>query len=181
MPTHAAFLRGVNLAGRRRASAEALRACFDELGFADVATFRTSGNVVFSAGRDTRAGLAERIERGLEQALGYDVAVFLRTEAEIRGIAAHEPFPAEQVEASQGKLQVTMLHTKPRAALRKKVLALATEEDPLAFEGRELYWLPSGMMRDTTLDLKALGKLLGQTTQRTKGTMELLAGKYFGG
>ena len=33
---------------------------------------------------------------------------------------------------------------KPSAAARKKVLALATDQDLLALEGRELYWLPSG-------------------------------------
>ena len=70
--------------------------------------------------------------------------VFLRSCAEVAAIAAQEPFRRKAVEASKGKLQVMLLAKKPTAAARKKVLALATDEDLLAIEGRELYWLPSG-------------------------------------
>ena len=49
MAAHAAFLRGVNLGPRRRVSSEELRAVFEGIGFEDVASFRTSGNVVFSS------------------------------------------------------------------------------------------------------------------------------------
>jgi hypothetical protein len=34
-------------------------------------------------------------------------------------------------------------------------------------------------MRDSALDLGSIEKLLGPTTMRTKGTIELLAAKYF--
>lgn len=43
---------------------------------------------------------------------------------------------------------------------RKKVLALATDEDLLAIEGRELYWLPSGGLSESDLDSKALDAAL---------------------
>jgi uncharacterized protein (DUF1697 family) len=181
MPTHAAFLRGINLGRRRRVTSETLKACFEELGLEDVATFRTSGNVVFAAGSEARAKLRARIERGLERSLGYDVDVFLRTAAELRAITEHEPFPPAQVAASEGKLQVALLQEKASAGVRKRVLALASEEDRLTFGDRELYWLPSGGMRDSALDMKALGDLLGSTTVRTKGTIEQLAAKFFPG
>jgi uncharacterized protein (DUF1697 family) len=179
MPTHAAFLRGINLGRRRRVTSVALRACFEQLDLDEVATFRTSGNVVFAAGREARAELRARIERGLERSLGYDVDVFLRGAGELRAIAAHEPFRPVQVAASDGKLQVALLQDKPPAAVRKRVLAAATEDDRLAFGDRELYWLPSGGMRDSALDMRTLGDLLGSTTVRTKGTIEQLAAKFF--
>jgi hypothetical protein len=72
-----------------------------------------------------------------------------------------------------------MLAKKPSPSLRKQVVALATDEDRLDFGDLELYWLPSGMMRDSGLDLKAVEKLVGPWTMRTKGTLELLAEKYF--
>ncbi len=172
---YAAFLRGVNLGRNRRVSGAELKALFEELGAEDVATFRTSGNVVFEAPRD----MARAIEQHLEASLGYEVAIFLRTAEELKAIAAERPFPAKQVEASKGKLQVSMLSKAPPAATRKKVLALATEGDRLAFGKRELYWLPSGGTLDSELDHKAIDKLLGRTTMRTKGTVELLAAKYF--
>jgi uncharacterized protein (DUF1697 family) len=173
---YAAFLRGVNVGRNHRVSSAELKSMFEELGADDVATFRSSGNVVFEAPRD----MARNIEQHLEKTLGYEVAIFLRTEKELKEIAAHRPFPAKEVEASKGKLQVSMLGKKPTAAVRKKALALATDQDRLAFGERELYWLPSGGTLESKLDRKALDKLLGATTMRTKGTVDLLAEKYFG-
>jgi uncharacterized protein (DUF1697 family) len=173
---YAAFLRGVNVGRNHRVSSAELKSMFEELGADDVATFRSSGNVVFEAPRD----MARNIEQHLEKTLGYEVAIFLRTEKELKQIAAHRPFPAKEVEASKGKLQVSMLGKKPTAAVRKKALALATDQDLLAFGERELYWLPSGGTLESKLDRKALDKLLGATTMRTKGTVDLLAEKYFG-
>ena len=73
MPSHVAFLRGMNLGGRRITNDD-LRAEFEALGFADVACFRASGNVVFSA-KDGEAKLTSEIEAGLGEALGYEVPV----------------------------------------------------------------------------------------------------------
>ncbi len=67
---------------------------------------------------------------------------------------------------------------KPTAAAKKKVLALASDEDLLAIEGRELYWLPSGGLLESGLDLKAIEALLGTDTRRTMGTIEQIAAKY---
>ena len=172
---YAAFLRAVNLGRNRRVSGADLCKTFEELGLEEVASFRTSGNVVFEAPRDMSA----QIEKALEDALGYDVGVFLRSAPELAEIVAYEPFKPAQVDRSKGKLQVSMLSAKPSAATRKKVLALATDEDLLAFGKRELYWLPSGGTMESALDRKALDGLLGATTMRTKGTVEQLAAKFF--
>ena len=179
MATHAAFLRGINVSNRRTTN-EGLKACFAKLDLDDVASFRASGNVVFTAeGRRPAGKLAGEIEQQLEGALGYPVPTFLRTAAQMRAIAEHQPFPAKRVAASNGKLQTLLLAKKPTAAVRKKVLALALDEDPLAFEGSELYWLPSGNMRDSSLDLNAVGAAVGLYTMRTKGTLEQIAAKFF--
>jgi uncharacterized protein (DUF1697 family) len=179
MPDCVAFLRGMNVGGHRIGSGE-LRTLFEELRLEDVSTFRASGNVIFDAADEPPAKLTRRIETGLAAALGYEVPVFLRTAEEIRAIAADRPFTAAAVEASKGKLQVALLSARPNAAARKAVLKLASDEDRLAFGERELYWLPSGGILDSELDLKAVGKLLGQMTVRTEGTVEQIAGKYFG-
>jgi uncharacterized protein (DUF1697 family) len=179
MERYAAFLRGMNL-GRRRITNEALRAHVAELGFEDVATFRASGNVVFGAPGDEPLGtVGRRLEEGLGKALSYDVPVFARTAEQVRGMAAFDPFDAKLVAASKGKLQVTLLTRRPTAAARRSALALATDDDLLAIEGAELYWLPSGGTLESVLDLKALGKLLGPTTMRTKGTIDQIAEKFF--
>jgi uncharacterized protein (DUF1697 family) len=166
----------VNLGRNRRVTSAQLKSLFEEAGAEDVATFRTSGNVIFEASRDMAAAL----ESHLEKALGQEVVIFLRTASEVKEIAAHEPFTAEDVEASKGKLQVALLGKKPTDATRKKALELSTDEDLLAFGKRELYWLPSGGTMESELDRKTLDELLGPTTMRTKGTVELLAAKFFG-
>lgn len=171
-----AFLRGMNL-GRRRIKNDELRTEFEALGFEDVTTFRASGNVIFSAPKQGEGALTKTIERGLGEVLGYEVPVFLRSCGEVAEIAAREPFPAKAIAASKGKLQVTMLAKKPTAAARKKVLALASDEDSLAIEARELFWLPNGGTIDSELDLKAIERALGKGTQRTLGTIERVAAK----
>lgn len=179
MPQYAAFLRGINISNRRVKN-DALRLCCEGMGFVDVAIFRASGNVILGADGASKAeAVARRIEAGLADSLGYEVPVFLRTTAQVRAIARHEPFDAKLVEASAGKLQVALLPDTPRSPVRKRALSLATEEDRLAIRGRELYWLPSGRMSDSTLDLKGLESLLGPWTMRTKDTIEQIAAKHF--
>jgi len=177
MPSHVAFLRGMNLGGRRIKNEE-LRAEFETLGFADVGCFRASGNVVFSA-KGSEAKLTSQIEAGLGEALGYEVPVFLRSAKELGALAAHEPFDAAEVKASKGKLQVALLSKKPAARPRKQALAEAGDEDRLAIEGRELYWLPSGGISDSDLDLKSIEAVVGPWTMRTMGTIEQIVAKYF--
>jgi uncharacterized protein (DUF1697 family) len=179
MPKYAAFLRGINLGRNRRVSSTELRSHFEKLGFQDINTFRTSGNVVFDAGREPVAKVTDRIEKELAESLGYEVAIFLRTASQLRAVANRQPFAASLVEASKGKLQVMMLSEKPAKRAREQVLALASDEDALVFDDRELYWLPRGGIRDSRLDIKAVEKLLGATTMRTKGTIEQLTAKYF--
>lgn len=178
MDRYVAFLRGMNLSGRRITNND-LRSRFEALGCAEVATFRASGNVIFAVGGEEPAALTERLEVGLGEALDYEVPVFLRSAAELQRIAASEPFGAKAVEASAGKLQIALLREAPSAAARKKAKALSTDADRLVLEGRELYWLPRGRMSDSELDLKAIGAILGLTTIRTKGTIDQIAAKHF--
>ncbi len=176
---YAAFLRGINLGRQRRVGGAELRTLFGELRFDEVATFRTSGNVVFAAGGERASALRPRIEQALEAALGYDVTVFLRSAKEVRELAGQRPFAPAQLKASKGKHQVLLLSKRPAARARDEVLRLATDDDALRFGDRELHWLPSGGTRDAGLDLSAVEKLIGPTTMRTMGTIDQLAAKFF--
>jgi uncharacterized protein (DUF1697 family) len=173
MADHAAFLRGINVSGRR-VTGEQLCDCLEGLGLEEVRTFRASGNLVFGGAAGEAA-----LERALAAGLGYEVAVFLRAAGDVRAIAAHEPFDAGVVAAAKGKLQVTFLKALPPAAKRKEVLARATDDDRLAFGERELYWLPSGGTQQSALGMKEIDRLLGPNTMRTMGTVEQLAAKFF--
>lgn len=177
MNRYVAFLRGMNLGGRRIKNEE-LRRHFAEMGFEEVATFRASGNVIFSsAGREAGSGLARRVEAELGERLGYEVPVFLRSVEEVAAVAAREPFGPQLVAKSKGKLQISFLTGKPKPEAKKKALALSTDEDLLAIEGRELYWLPSGGISESGLDWKPIEAALGPGTIRTMGTVRQIAAK----
>jgi uncharacterized protein (DUF1697 family) len=165
--------------GGHRLTNEELRGHFAAMGFADVASFRASGNVIFAAPAGAPDDVAARIEQGLAEALGYEVPTFIRSSAQMRTIAASQPFTADRLAASAGKLQVALLAAPPSRDAREAVLALGGDSDALAFGECELYWLPSGGLLDSPLDLKAVAALLGVITIRTKNTIEQIAAKHF--
>lgn len=177
MPRHVAFLRAINVGGRR-ASRDQLTACLESLGFENVTTFRASGNLIFDAPRQSQTALTKRIDDALTESLGYDVRSFLRTAAQVHAIAAHTPFPKKVIDASGGKLQVALLRKRPPKAACDDVLAMATDDDRLAVEGTELYWLPSGGQMQTELNLRAIDDLVGENTRRTKSMVGEIAEKF---
>ncbi|HVW45759.1 MAG TPA: DUF1697 domain-containing protein [Solirubrobacterales bacterium] len=180
MERHVAFLRGINL-GNRRVKGPELVAHFEAMGLEDVATFRAGGNVVFvDPGGATEARLQARVEAGLEERLGYDVPVFLRSAGEVLAIAARDPFDAAAIEASKGRPQVILLGRKPSAKAKEALEGITPEGDLMVFEGRELHWLPTVGLSETELDTKALDAALGRGTTRTAGTIAALAAKYCG-
>jgi uncharacterized protein (DUF1697 family) len=176
MERYVAFLRGMNLGGRRIKNDE-LKREFEELGLGEVSCFRASGNVIFATEESGEEKLKQRIESGLGESLGYEVPVFLRSAAELAAVSAEEPFAAALVDASRGKLQVAFLPAVPKANARKQALALASGDDRLVIDGRELYWLPSGGISESDLDLKTIESAVGPWTMRTKGTVDQIATK----
>jgi uncharacterized protein (DUF1697 family) len=175
---YVAFLRGMNL-GKRRINNPALVAHFEAMGLEDVATFRASGNVVFvDPAGESESKLQKRLEKELDERLGYDVAVFLRSAKEVAAIAGREPFDAKAIKASKGKPQVVLLGRKPSAKAKKAVEELCPDGDLMVVEDRELHWLPTVGLSETEIDTKALDKALGKGTTRTVGTIEQIAAKY---
>jgi uncharacterized protein (DUF1697 family) len=171
VPRYAAFLRGINVSGTR-VSKDDLCAPLTELGFENVTTFRASGNVIFDAPREPATKLAKKIEKALADELGFTKATtFVRSAAEMRALANDDPFPREPDQ----KLHVMFCLKKPPAP----VLKLATKSDQLKIGKKELYWAPEGRMTDSEIDLKAVEKLIGPNTMRTKGTVDQIAERWF--
>ena len=86
-----ALLRGINVGGKNLVRMADLRAAFEEMGFADVATYIQSGNVLFRAPREKREELADRIETKLSRRFGSQLKVVLLTEAQLRAVVANAP------------------------------------------------------------------------------------------
>jgi uncharacterized protein (DUF1697 family) len=163
---YAAFLRAINIGGRRIKGPELCAA----IGFEGACSFRASGNVVFDAASEPSEG---SIEQQLRKELRYEVVTFLRGAREMAALAAGQPFEPG------AKYHVMFLKALPSPTRQRAVLALATADDRLGWGARELLWRPRGRMTDSELDLKAVYKLIGPNTMRTNGTVEQIAAKYF--
>ncbi|PZT73510.1 MULTISPECIES: DUF1697 domain-containing protein [unclassified Streptomyces] len=105
-----ALLRGLNVPGRS-VKMERLRELFTELGLASVRSYIQSGNVFFESGETDRPALAARIGDHLARALGYDVAVCLRTVPELEALIARDPF--QDVEATDDIRRCVVFTTEP--------------------------------------------------------------------
>jgi uncharacterized protein (DUF1697 family) len=146
MPTFVSLLRSVNVAGRTLRMAE-LRALYERLGHHDVVTYVQSGNVVSRTSTRSADVVAERIRTAVRGELGLDVAVLVRTPAELHRILDHNPFLASGAHRPQ-TLHVTFLAERPSAARTRSVDGHAFEPDEFRIEGREVYVVcPNGYGR----------------------------------
>jgi len=157
---------------------EALRALFAGLGFSRVETLLASGNVVFEGGGGNARALERRIERTLGAELGYEVATFLRTDAEVEALARAQPFPSAEVAAAHN-LYVGFLPEAPESTGAAALAALATGEHRLRLEGREIFWLSRVPTSESKLSYKSFERALAMpATFRGMKTLERLAAKY---
>jgi uncharacterized protein (DUF1697 family) len=91
MPGYVALLRGVNVGGKNLIKMPALKACFEANGFADVATYIQSGNVLFASPETRVAGLTQRIEEMLAETFAYQATVVVRNRAQMRAVVERAP------------------------------------------------------------------------------------------
>ena len=97
MPQFVVLLRGVNVGGAHRGPMAAFRELLEGEGYTDVATLLNSGNAVFRSSRRLAATHAEAIGARLQERLGVDVPVVVKTSAEFVATVAQCPFvPPEE-------------------------------------------------------------------------------------
>ncbi len=175
--THVAFLRAINVGGRRLTMDE-LKAGFAPLGFQDVATWQATGNVAFRTDPDAAVGdLEARIAVVLGDELGIEVPTIVRTADQVRAIASGVPFTEEQVAATDGRVQVLFVRDEPTAAAIEAALSHDTDEDELHWGERELWWLPRTGVSTSDLRVRQV-EALGVTTMRTHRAVAGLVAKH---
>jgi uncharacterized protein (DUF1697 family) len=171
-----AFLRAINVGGHT-VRMDRLRQLFEALGLARVETFIASGNVIFESPARSAAALEKKIEAHLEKELGYAVATFLRTPAELAAIAAHQPFASAETDASGASVYVSFFGERPAPEAARKLMALRNDVDDFRVNEREAYWLRRS--RESSFVAPPIEKILGMPgTMRNVTTVRKLAGKY---
>ena len=177
MPNTVAFLRAINVGVHVVRMAD-LKRVFETLGLADVETFIASGNVVFQSNVKNHAALEMKIERALEQALGYAVPTFLRSCDDLAAIAATTPFAAAEHAGAQAFV-VGLLKTPLPADQAARVRAFNSEMDAFHVRGREVYWLCRRKQSESTFSNAVFERALRvPSTWRGISTMQKMAAKY---
>jgi uncharacterized protein (DUF1697 family) len=168
-----AFLRGINVGGHR-VKMDHLTSLFEELGLKNVSTFIASGNVIFESRAKDIAALERKIEKHLNDALGYAVPTFIRTSEELAAVTIYRAFP--DADAEEATINVLFLHAPLSGEVQEKVLALCSDLDTLHIHGREVYWLCRGKMSESKLFVRGLlEKTIGEvTTTRNLTTLNKL-------
>jgi uncharacterized protein (DUF1697 family) len=173
-----AFLRAINVGGGRTVKMQSLRRIFESLGFSMVETFIASGNVVFETMTQRTNTLERKIEKALQEALGYEVRIFVRTEAELAKIANYRPFRQSKFDDTW-HMNIIFLADSLNQKLKQSVRALRTDTDAFEVHGQEIYWLRRRKRNGGPFSTVPLEKILDRTfTVRAANTIKKIATKY---
>jgi uncharacterized protein (DUF1697 family) len=179
MGLRVALLRGINVGGHR-VKMDRLREHCAGLGLVNPCTFIASGNVVFDGredededGEDGDREVEVLIERGLMEALGYEVPTFVRGMDDLAAIAAVDS-PADVAH------YVGFLKGEPDPQTRAIFAGLSSDRDRFHCEGREFHWLSHGKISDSPLFGRAFDRATRDVphTMRNMNTIRRLLAKF---
>lgn len=171
--TYVALLRGINLGARNKISMSDLRELVGGVQADDVTTYLQSGNVVFKTAAPA-GGLAAALEAAIKRELGLEIAVLLRTPADLAGLVEGNPFAASAPEPKT--LHVTFLADRPRAGRFDVLDPARSPPDEFRVAGREVYLhCPNGYGRSKLTNAYFEKQLGVAATTRNWNTVTKLA------
>jgi uncharacterized protein (DUF1697 family) len=173
MTRHIALLRGINVGGHNKVPMADLRRVLEEAGFEDVKTYVQSGNVALSAAEKSPGKVGRNVEKAIEDAFGFDIAVVVRSRDEIAALVEDDPLGDV---ATEPKYRIVVFLAEK---LDRKRLADVDPDEfaPEAFALRDyeiVMWAPDGQ-RDSKLVKTLTEKRTGVVgTARNWRTVEKL-------
>ena len=172
MARYVALLRGVNIGPRNRVAMPVLREALEEAGFEDVRTYVQSGNIALTS-RAKPETVRRKVERVVAERFGLEIAVVVRTRAELAAVVKRNPL--RKVATEPKRYQVSFLSGKLSAKIVRELEEAAAAGERVVVSGREVYaWHPQTVAR-SKLWAKLAGKTLGVTaTSRNWTTVEAL-------
>ena len=177
MPRYFAFLRAINVGGHT-VTMENLRKLCESFGLSNVETFIASGNLIFQSTNQDASALEQKIASGLQSALGYEVATFIRSEAELAQIVAYQAFPRSELDTAVA-FNIAFLSGPLNDTGRRKLMGLSSAIDSFVPHAREIYWLCLKKQSESTFSNAVLEKTLGvKSTLRGVNTVRKLAARY---
>ena len=91
MTKYVALLRGIGPTNPNMKS-DRLKALFEELGFSNVQTVITSGNVIFESQRSNASTMAKSIEEALPEKLGFTSTAIIRSRDQLQKLVDQDPY-----------------------------------------------------------------------------------------
>ncbi len=120
---------------------EALRECYESLGFRKVRTYIQSGNVIFEHRNTDTSDLARKIEKEVKDDFGLDVCIIIRTKKEMSRVIENNPF----VGLDGSKVHVTFLSAEPASIPTREIDAAKDRAENFSISGNEVYlFCPNG-------------------------------------
>lgn len=107
MTQYIAFLRGI-MPSNPNMRNEKLRGVFVDLGFKNVRTVISSGNVIFESDSKNGKTLEEKIEKAFPAKLGFKSATIIRSRGQIQKLVKSDPFKGAK-DTPTSRLNVTFL------------------------------------------------------------------------
>lgn len=136
--SYVAFLRGINNIGRKTVKMDELKYIFETTGFQNVKTVLASGNIVFETNRYKPYTIITKLERQLENKLGFKVSVVLRTLDELLWMVESNPFSKIKI-TPRTKLLLTFLSERPTNRLKLPYKSPDNDFIIMRIIGNEIY------------------------------------------
>lgn len=138
--TYLAFLRAINLGGRRMFPKDAIRAAVASTGATDVETYISTGNVRLDSSLGSADEVAEVLERAFAADRGFEVPTIVLEPPELVRIAAD----ADELWRTEGEPSshyVTLLKAVPDPDAVERAHAVEVEGERLHVRGRAAHLL----------------------------------------
>lgn len=176
MIKYVAFLRGINVGGHKLIKMTDLARFFSAMGFGKVKTYIVSGNVLFETAETNSDALTRKVETGLHKALGYEVAVILRTISELEALVEQDPFKQLGADADVKKY-VTFLAEKHQSKLKVPVLSPKKDWEIIHLNPREVFIVAHPVTGRYGESMGAIEKEFGKsvTTRNWNTVVKILA------
>ena len=107
MPKYVALLRGISPLNPNMRN-EKFRQVFQELGFRNVRTVITSGNVLFESKSKNKKNLETKIEKAILKQLGFFSTTIIRSDRQLKALVRKKPF-SDQPDTPQTQQHITFL------------------------------------------------------------------------
>jgi uncharacterized protein (DUF1697 family) len=156
---------------------EKLRQVFEELGFLNVQTVISTGNVLFETELQEVGALEARIEAAWPEQLGFRSTTIVRTGEKMHDLIARNPF-GDRADTPATSLQVTFLKHEPDLKLELPYRADAGDFTIVALEDRVICSTVDLTGSRTPDLMRWLEKMLGkEITTRTWKTVHRIVSR----